>query len=434
MPTMNDLLKLCRISLIGALVLVSGAQAGTPQELQLRPSDHKEIGDLLQRYFEKLDSPKETEKIRADLREKLEKAGKKLAGKDGDALQAALSMGADLGAAAALSGSQKNLRGGSPEVRKLVSQDAQIEYTLHLPKAYKASSGPYPLVLIAPDVKDGKPMSGEYFLQEFWTDAATRDTVILAVVGMPEDTAGWNKLFVEAGGGRTPGGLFYLMKVYADVAQTVSVDSARVFAAGRGLGVAAVMHLGAMFPQSFAGVIGQAGDSGKVVWQNFQNLPVFLQGGGAEATEFVEKVTAAGYANATASPDAKPEEILAWIQAHPRVSNPAQVTLFPGAPIPNKAYWLEVPPTDIEEGTYVKGSMDRATNTINIEGKGVRSVTLYFNDVLVDMNKPLKVVLNGKEQEVVVPRSLDDFLDLLVRGTSDSARIYVARRSFDLPE
>ena len=56
---------------------------------------------------------------------------------------------------------------------------------------------------------------------------------------------------------------------------------------------------------------------------------------------------------------------------------------------------------DVEEGTYVKGEIDRATNTVRIEGNGVRDVVLYLNDVLVDMGQPLKVVLNGEEQELL---------------------------------
>jgi hypothetical protein len=224
------------------------------------------------------------------------------------------------------------------------------------------------------------------------------------------------------------------MTAYSDVLQTVAVDPARVYAAGRGRGVAAAMALGATFPQNFAGIVGQAGDTGTLAWQNFRNLPVLLQGGGADATTFAEAVKGAGYDNATTEPEVKNDGLVTWMQDHPRDSNPAKVVLHPGSPIPTKAYWLSVPPTAVEEGTFVQAEIDRATNTVTVQGKGVRSVTLYFNDVLVDMDKPIKVVLNGQTQEVVVPRSLDDFLDLLYRGTSDSARVYVASRTFDLPE
>jgi poly(3-hydroxybutyrate) depolymerase len=416
-----------------ALGLSASVLGATGQEL--READHKKLGALVERFWEKRDNVKEADKIREDLREELAKAGKKKAGKDGDAVQAALSMVSDLQAIAASAVGYKNLRGGKPEVRTLSRGGATTEYTLLLPATYKPSDGPYPLVLIAPDLKEGKPMGGEQFLQEFWIEGALRDGLVLAVVHLPQDPDAWDKLFVEDGSGqRAPGGLSMLMTAYADALQTVAVDPARVYVAGRGRGVATAMALGSTFPQNFAGIIGQAGDPGKPTWQNFRNLPVLLQAGGAEATTFADAVKGAGHDNATVEPEVKNEALLAWIQDHPRESNPTAVVLHPGSPIPTKAYWLSVPPTAAEEGTYVKAEIDRSANKVTVEGKGVRSVTLYFNDVLVDMDKPIQVVLNGQAQEVVVPRSLDDYLDLLYRGTSDSARVYVASRTFDLPE
>lgn len=430
---MHDRLRTPLASARAGLALSLLALGATAQEL--RESDHKKLGGLVERFLEKRDNTKEAEKLRADLAEELEKAGKKKAGKDGDGLQAALSMVADLEAIALQATTYKNLRGGKPELRQIARSGGQVEYTLLLPATYKPADGPYPLVLIAPDLKEGKPVTGELFLQEHWLEAGVRDGLVLAVVHLPADPATWDKLFVDDGSGqRAPGGLSHLMSTYADVLLNVAVDPARVYVAGRGRGVAAAMALGATFPQNFAGVIGQAGDPGKTTWQNFRNLPVLLQGGGAEATAFAEAVKGAGYENATLEAEVKNEALQAWIQAHPRNSNPDKVVLVPGSPIPTKAYWLSVPPTAVEEGTLVQAEIDRAANKITVTGKGVRSVTLFFNDVLVDLSKPIHVSLNGQTQELVVPRSLDDYLDLLYRGTSDCARIYVASRTFDLPE
>ena len=44
-----------------------------------------------------------------------------------------------------------------------------------------------------------------------------------------------------------------------------------------------------------------------------------------------------------------------------------------------------------------------------------------------------RLLLNGAAQEIVVPRSVDDFLLLVERGTSDSGKLYVARGTYDLP-
>lgn len=431
---MHDRQRIPPLPAAAGLALSLLALGATAQEL--RESDHKKLGGLVERFLEKRDNTKEAEKLRADLKEELEKAGKKKAGKDGDALQAALSMVDDLEAIAASATSFKNLRGGKPELRQVTRSGTKVaEYTLLLPTTYKPSDGPYPMVLVAPDLKDGKPVTGEQFLQDFWPEAALRDSMVIAVAHLPADTQTWDKVFVDDGSGqRAPGGLSALMSSYADVLQNVAVDPERVFVAGRGQGVAAAVALGATFPQNFAGVIGQAGDPGKTAWQNYRNLPVLLQGGGSEATTFADSVKGAGYDNATLESEVKNEALLTWIQAHPRNSNPTKVTLIPGSPIPTKSYWLSVPPTAAEEGTFVQAEIDRATNKVTVEGKGVRTVTLFFNDVLVDLSKPIQVSLNGQTQEIVVPRSLDDYLDMLYKGTSDPARIYVASRTFDLPE
>lgn len=400
----------------------------------IKEGDQKVLASGLKRYFQELDSPKNLEKARVDLREEMEKIGKRLAGKDGDPLQSVLAQTADLGRAIFQSYGYKNLRGGKVEGRKAAGRETAIGYALWCPNDYKATAGAWPLLLMIPDTKDGKPIRGDQFLTEFWIEPELRDHALLAAVDMPEALDTWDELFVEVDGARVSGGLSYLMTVFKDVRENYAVDSERVYLVGRGAGVPVAMKLGSFFPQNFAGVIGRAGDAGVVTWENFQNLPVLLLGAGSQATEFEEKTKAAGYAIATLQPEADGGAIWTWIQDHPRNANPSKVTLVPGSPIPSKAYWLEVPPTDVEPGTFVKAEADPATNTIKIEGKGVRAVRLYLHDLLVDLDKPVKVVLNGQEQQTQIPRSLDDFLDLLVKGTSDAGRPYVAFRGFDLPE
>ena len=70
------------------------------------------------------------------------------------------------------------------------------------------------------------------------------------------------------------------------------------------------------------------------------------------------------------------------MQEHPRAANPARVTLVPGSPIPNKAYWVEIPPIDAEGGASITAEADRESNTVTVTANGVDTVTLYFNDKL----------------------------------------------------
>jgi hypothetical protein len=110
------------------------------------------------------------------------------------------------------------------------------------------------------------------------------------------------------------------------------------------------------------------------------------------------------------------------------------VSLVPATLGPFKSYWLETQRQEVLPGMRVDAEIDRGANKIEIKSEGIRSVTLYFNDVMLDLDKPVKLVLNGSEKEEKIARSLDDTLTLMKRGTSDPGRVYVTSKNFDLPK
>ena len=423
-------LRTLRPALAAAAILAAGADLrAAPQGFNVQ--EIRDLGRAIGKYVEKHGNLKEQAKQREEMVSILEKAGKRIDRNAAEPLQVALTRTADLGKALLQSSEYKNPKGtGKVTAATVDTPLGEVDYALWLPSNYKATGGPYPLLLIAPGSKDGKPFAPGQFLTEHWTDSEVRDDAIFAVVEMPEDSAMWTEQRTPEG---MPGGVAALMFTFGDVRDTYAVDRDRVYLVGRETGVPAVMSLGSKYPHLFAGVIGRVGDVGTGDWRNFRNLPTYFQGGGAQASAFAEEVKKAGYDNCQLSPEAQPAEIWTWIQEHPRVANPAKVTLVPGAPIPVKAYWIEVPPSEGQEGAIINAEADRATNTIKIQGSGVRSVRLYFNDEIVDLSKPIKIVLNGEEQEDQIRRSLDDLLELFMRGTNDAGKLYVAVRSYDLP-
>ena len=180
--------------------------------------------------------------------------------------------------------------------------------------------------------------------------------------------------------------------------------------------------------------MGRSGDCGTTTVDNFRNLPTFFAGGGAQATAFEEQNKVAEFKNCTVKSDATDADAAAWMNEHPRVANPTRVTLFPGRPIPSKAYWLGVQSTDVTTTVAkVDAEIDRSKNTITITGTGIRQVTLFLNDLLVDLDKPVTLVLNGTKQDALLPRSIDDMLAMMFGGVSEPGRVYVVRKDFDLP-
>jgi hypothetical protein len=408
-----------------AALLVAAAAPAAAQELNVR--DHQDLGKLLKEYLDPKSDAEDQVEVKQDLLKKLEKIGKKRVEKGEDPVQGALALTADLGQALFHANGYKKQRGGKVLDEEVEVGDTTIEYSVWVPKSYKQSEAT-PVLLCVPGLSEGQPMSPDQFLTEHWTEATVRDSALIAAVAMPTDTAAWTETQTADG---NHGGVAVIMLALRGLREKYAIDPNRVYLVGREQGVPAAVSLASKFPHLFAGVVGQAGDVGEVDFHNFRNVPSFLQGGGAQATAFLEAIDGADYKNCTLKPEADEAEVWAWIEQNPRLSNPAKVTLRPGAPIPNKAYWIEVPPTDASNAT-ITAEADRASNTITITGEGVESVMIYFNDELVDLDKPVKIVLNGREREDVIPRSLDDLLALIVRGTSDSGKIYVARRSYDL--
>ena len=406
----------------------------TPAAGELSARDQKELGGLLGKALDpKKQDFKDKDKAQADLRKFFDKAGKTRNPKD--PLQGGLSMTVDLSKALFFAADYK-LAGVKPgqvsDVLINPKQDNEISYSLWVPKSYKPADGAsYPLILCLPGMKDGKVVTGQGHLLENWIDATLREKALIAVLNMPADAKSWTE--AEAAPGK-PGGIAIALLTLRDLRARYAIDYDRVYVTGREAGVMPAFALASKFPQVFAGVIGRSGDTGDVSADNFRDLPTFISGGGAQTAAFEEQTKALGYNNCTVKSDGSDADVLAWMDAHPRLGNPAKITLAPGKPIPTRAYWLRVPPTDVGSAAVrIEGEIDRAKNTITITGVGVRQVTLMLNDVLVDMDKPITVVLNGTTQEALLRRSLEDTISMMYDATSEPGRVYVARQTFDLP-
>jgi hypothetical protein len=415
--------------LAACLLSIALGQPAAAQEVSER--DHKDIAKHIQEYLDAAGDEEEKIEAKEGLRESLEKLGKRLVAKGGDPLQAALARTDDLGQALRLARPMKSKKAGAILEGETEAYGSPVTYRVWVPSAYKHSGDPFPAVICLPGLGDTGPMSPDQFLIEHWGEEAARvarEGALIAAVALPAEVDAWGAMQDASG---EPGGVACTMATLASLRRDFAIDPDRLYILGREAAAATAVQIGGLYPHLFAGVVGQAGDAGQAGWANYSNLPTLFQGGGAEATAFSEG--AAAFGNCTLLPQATCDEIWAWMQEHPRVSNPTKVTLVPGAPIPNKAYWVEVPPIDAAGDISITAEANRADNTVMVTSQGMNQVILYFNDELLDLDKPIKLTLNGVTQELLVPRSLDDFLALIERGTSDSGKLYVARGTYDLP-
>jgi hypothetical protein len=399
----------------------------SPSDEGMKASERDALGKQIAKYMAAQTKQKDLDKARTEISTEFENLKKKLKGRD------PLALTADLGKALwesfeydqqTKAKKAKVVTFGASYDPSAKESKPQLEYAVWAPTKYNGRQA-YPLVLCIPD-KAAKPTD---HLLEQWNSELTKENVILAAVPMPADPTQWS----EMGSEEKPGGAGNVLVVFREMKRMYAIDYDRVFLAGRGEGVAAAVTIASRFPDRFAGVIGRAGDVGDTACDNFKDLPTLFSGAGAGATKFSECAHNAGYDNCTIKPEAQESDIITWMQEHPRVSNPAEVVLIPGTPIPNKAYWLEVPPFDGVGKAKISAKADHATNTIVVDGEGVTSVTLYFNDVLVDLDKPVKVVCNGAEHLDQIPRNLTTTLSLMFSTRSDPGKLYTATKQFDLP-
>jgi hypothetical protein len=419
-----------QLAVLGLATFAFASVAG--DEPVLKEADQRNLGSLIRSFLDAKDT-KASEKARAALSDALTRLGKNL--KKGDPMQAALSLTSDLGKAFYYHEDHK-MSGVHPGEIAIGSFDVavhekneKVTYAVWTPKTYKASGDPLPVVLFVPGMKDGKVYGAKQFLMDNWTDQSIHDKALLVAVDMPEDPKLWGQMPTEDD--EHQGGVSVVMRTFGKIRDIYTVDHDRFYLAGRETGVPVVLKIANLYPHRFAGVIGQLGDAPELAYDNFRNLPTFFAGGATGCTTFQEKTKALGFDNCTIKQDGTDVDAWTWTQDHKRIANPTKVSLVLGPPF--QAYWIVTLPQEVTAGTRVDAEVDRASNKLVINAKNVKQVTVYFNDVLLDLDKPVKVVCNGVEREDKIARNLDDLLTYIKVSTCDGGRIYVASKSYDMP-
>ncbi len=305
---------------------------------------------------------------------------------------------------------------------------APTSFTVRLPQAYDPEGPGHPLILALPDV-DEDPAA---HVRTHWSLPAIRDAAIVVCPVLPADGEAWTQVQVA---GR-PGGITHALTALREATEQFAVDFDRVFVAGRGASGPAAVAVANHSPQLFAGLVLRAGDVGDPAEaeeqdpDNLGNVPAFFAGAGANARAFAEAAEGLGSGHATLDPDGSEDDCWQWILAHRRDPAPRRAAVVVGVSYPSRVDWLRV--ASVASDSRATASADREANVVTVDGQGVSHATLYLNDALVDLDRPVTVVCNGVERVVQLERSVSALLDLLQDGTSDPGRVFVAEERFDL--
>lgn len=384
-----------------------------------RKSDHDRMGKTVGAYFEAKDEEKGINEAWEDLTSAIEKLEKKY-----PTPLAHVEDWERVFRSEMMAKYKERPRKGKVLEDTLSFARRQIEVAMVFPDKYATKGDPYPLFLVAaePGQKPAEAL-------EQWSNADLRQQAIVCAVQMPSNT----ELLTVAVGGDDPSGLTLLMSAFATTKNVYAVDMDRVFLAGHGDSIAAAGLTAAAFPHLFAGLVARGVGSADVPVQNFRGLPSLWLAAGEGGTAFEEAAKGAGLENVTVSGGASDDEILAWMGDKQRDPYPTHVTFAPASAQTLATSWISLRGASPEDGSTLEAKVDRETNTVTIDTENVVSINLFLNDVLVDLDQPVKVILNGRLEEAMMARNQRTMVELIY-GQGDWGRVFTASGTYNVEE
>jgi hypothetical protein len=415
------LTAIASLHLAGSTLLC--ALLALPGELKLKETDHKTLSKGISAYFTARIEEKGIIEALQDALEQIQTTEKKL---KGTKLLAAVSDWEQVFRLVTQDRLQETLKKkGDVAADKRKVGSIEINFAYCTPK--KAPKGALPLVLIACD--DGEAPSAH--LNTHWNDPTLREGALLVAIDLGKDTQSWG-LF---GSPAAPGGAFLMMTALSLIQKEFPVDCNRRFLAGSGKGFAAVEGTATSYPYVFAGVIG-IGDvsvADPANLENFRTLPTLLLKGGEGAKAIEAKVGELGYANCRVEAEGGVAQALEWMGKNPRNSYPAQVTFAPKIDNALTVHWLSLLGLQSAEKPRIEAKADRASNTITIDAQKIAEVVIYLNDELVDLDKPVRFVINGTTHERTVERNPTEMIKNQY-NIGDWGRVFSAFVALGVPE
>jgi hypothetical protein len=285
----------------------------------------------------------------------------------------------------------------------LKSEDLFVTFTL--PKAYPSKTkefydyprkGPWPTLVVLHDKEDftGKKYPGMHALKRVWpkeTSAALYDEWISFV---PVAAAG--NYTTDDGQVRRE----VLLTPFITFAKHYHVDFERIILDGGESALAAA----AAIPSWFAGIVLRGAqmvktDAQKQAVGNYAHVPVYVVG----CPHTAKALKDAGHTKVTLGPDTGVYE---WMQAQRRTT-PRKFSWRVGAPDQTLPYWINFDQYDpaAPEKTIAVEVVDteKEPNTIKITARAIQALTLFLNDEIVNLDRPVRVEINGHIEYEGVP-------------------------------
>lgn len=193
------------------------------------------------------------------------------------------------------------------------------------------------------------------------------------------------------------------------------VNPNKIYLMGYSAGGDGVWRLAPRLADHFAAASMMAGHPGDVGLQNLRNLPFMIWCGGndvaydrnKECAKRVEEMKAfqetdpEGYIHQTHILEGKGHWMdredaaaLPWMEKFERNPYPKNIVWCQEEVLRSDFYWISVPKDEISRGKTIRLRTEK--NTIDIEKCDYTNLTLYLNDQIVNLDKKVKVRMNGR--------------------------------------
>jgi len=342
--------------------------------------------------------------------------------------------------------------GMQPEQEVTVGSQA-FEYGLYVPENYRPEKA-YPLVICL----HGAGFTGDAYLERW--QARLNDNYILAC---PTLTYGdwWTRTAEQL-----------VMATLHAVTGTYHIDPERVFLTGMSNGGIGAYLIGAHHARRFAAIVPMASGLDQVLMpfvENFQETPLYIIHGKRDqvmpvelSRSIVDMLAELNYtyvyrehdrvhpvAGGHFFPREELADLVAWLGQQHRNPYPKKLRVVEDATHLLRFGWVRIDATDriasftdalidrqdeaIKSRLYARLDATIKDNTIAIHSQRVRRYTLFLNDQLVDLTRPVTVVTNDTITfEGVITPSIRTLLHE-ARARHDGASVYSGSITITVP-
>lgn len=238
----------------------------------------------------------------------------------------------------------------------------------------------------------------------------------------------------------------FLLQIVTYAVARLDVDPYRVYLLGYSAGGDGVFNLAPRLSDRFAAAAMMAGHPGDAQIENLRNLPFAIYMGAedtaynrselayewAKAYERLNSEDQGGfeyhiniYADKGHWMDGLDGEAIGWLAEHRRVSTPNRVVWIQDDVLHTRKYNLEV--SNPQQGYRVEEVVDFENNVIYINTEHYDEVTIWLDDYIANLDRPVVVIFNGREVfNGIVYRDERNIIDS-ISGRLDIEYIYWGR-------